>query len=86
MKIVVDVKNTSKIKKNDVILYDGKEWYVMTKDELMKELETRAFKVLSDVQQTMMKMQQDYATFMQNYNEQNSKLLPILQQLLEKDE
>ena len=40
MKVVLSVKNTSKIMKpseNSVILYDGEQWYVTTKEKLFKE-------------------------------------------------
>ena len=44
MKIALEVKNNSKIirpSKNNVIIYDGKEWYVTTKEELFGEYEKR---------------------------------------------
>ena len=44
MKLGLEVKNTKKAirpSKNDVILYNGKEWYVTTKEELFKEFEER---------------------------------------------
>lgn len=40
MDVVLRVKNTSKIMKptkNDVILFDGNQWYVTTKEQLYKE-------------------------------------------------
>lgn len=40
MKIALTVVNTSKTvkpSKDDVIIYDGKEWYVTTKDDVLKE-------------------------------------------------
>ena len=40
MQVVLTVKNTSKVinpSKDSVILYDGHDWYVTTKDELFKE-------------------------------------------------
>ena len=40
MEIVLTVKNSHKIfkpTKDDVILYDGKIWYVTTKEQLFKE-------------------------------------------------
>lgn len=41
MKIGLDVKNPKKAikpNKSDLIVYDGKEWYVTTKEELYKDL------------------------------------------------
>ena len=44
MKLCLEIKNPQKVikpSKNNVIMYDGKEWYVTTKEELFKELEGR---------------------------------------------
>ena len=44
MKLTLDVRNVKKIikpTKNDVILYDGKEWYVTTKEDLFKDFKDR---------------------------------------------
>lgn len=44
MKIILNVKNTTKIIKpssDNVILYDGKDWYVTTKQELFKEYNSK---------------------------------------------
>lgn len=44
MQVVMDIKNMSKITKpsvNNVILYDGKTWYVTTKQELFKEYDLK---------------------------------------------
>ena len=43
-KISLDVRNVKKIirpTRNDVILYDGKEWYVTTKEDLFKDFNDR---------------------------------------------
>lgn len=42
MKIMLDVKNASALKKpsqNQIILYDGEKWYVTTRQALFKEYE-----------------------------------------------
>ena len=44
MKIGLEVKNPKKAirpSQNDIILYDGKQWYVTTKEELFKAFESR---------------------------------------------
>ena len=41
MKLTLDIKNFKRIikpTKDDVILFDGKEWYVTTKNDLFEEL------------------------------------------------
>ena len=40
MKLILEVKNAAKAvrpSKDNLVLYDGKEWYITTKQELMKE-------------------------------------------------
>jgi len=47
MKLGLEIKNPKKaIKptKNDVIVFDGKEWYVTTKEDLFKEFDERLTK------------------------------------------
>ena len=47
MKLGLEIKNPKKVIKpstNDVILYDGKAWYVTTKQDLFKEFEERIAK------------------------------------------
>lgn len=44
MKFAVDVKNMKKAispSKGDVIMYDGKNWYITTKEDLFKEYQDK---------------------------------------------
>jgi hypothetical protein len=44
MKVFLDVKNMSKVIKpstENVMLFDGKQWYVTTKQELFKEYDEK---------------------------------------------
>ena len=44
MKIALEIKNNKKAIRpstNNIIIYDGKEWYITTKDELFKEYDQR---------------------------------------------
>lgn len=44
MKLGLDIKNPRKAirpSKDDIIIYDGKQWYVTTKEDLFKEFEER---------------------------------------------
>lgn len=44
MKLILNVKNSTKAVKpssDNVILYDGKDWYVTTKQELFKEYNSK---------------------------------------------
>ena len=87
--IVIDLKSDSKtlnFKKNDVILYDGKQWYITSKESLLADLEDRCTKVIAKVDQKMHELGEQYSEFLLKYNQQNAKLLPIIENLLEKDE
>ena len=44
MKIALEIKNMKKAIKpsiNDIIIYDGKDWYITTKEELFKEYDEK---------------------------------------------
>lgn len=52
MKMTLEIKNLSgvtKPKKDNIIIYDGKEWYVTTKEALFGEYEKRVSKILDTV-------------------------------------
>lgn len=88
MKIVLDIKPGSKstnFKKGDMILYDGLKWYVVTKDELMREFEIRHNNAISFYDEKYRELEQKFNEFLREYTEQNSKLLPILEELMRKD-
>ena len=89
MKIVIDIKSSSKTQsfnKNDVILYDGKQWYVTTMESLCDNLEKKYNETISKLEKTIYRLEKNYADFLLSYNEQNAKLLPIIEKLLGEDE
>lgn len=62
MRIALDIKNMSKItkpSKNDVIVYDGKEYYVTTKQDLLKE----AYGLVAKCQGILEELRQDNLNF-----------------------
>lgn len=86
MKIVVDVKktrNSTKFEKDDVIIYDGKDWYVTTKGELFAELEAKVNNAISMYDRKYNELNSRFAELSKEYNEQMSKLIPILKNILE---
>lgn len=88
MKIILDIKKGSKttdFKKGDMILYDGLKWYTVTKEELMKEFEIRHNNAISLYDQKYRELEEKFNEFLREYTEQNSKLLPILEELMRKD-
>ena len=57
MRVALDIKNLSKLNQpteNDVIIYDGKRWYVTTKDDLLKDANNLLLKC-EEVLKTMRK-------------------------------
>lgn len=66
MRIALDIKNMSKLKRptvNDVIVYDGKEWYITTKSDLLKE----ANNLLAECQKTLEQIKKESKDFKQQY-------------------
>ena len=62
MRVALDIKNMSKLTKptkNDVIVYDGKEWYITTKDDLLKE----AMDLVHKCENTLEEFKQDNLEF-----------------------
>lgn len=78
MKIVVDVKNIGKMVKpsaNNVILYDGKEWYVTTKNDLFKEF----YGILADIKSEVGKLKSENAAFKKDINEKMVKVANLVE-------
>ena len=54
MKLILDVKNNKKIinpSRDDILLYDGKEWFVTTKEDLFKEYDEKFASKLTECEQ-----------------------------------
>ena len=62
MQVVLNVKNASKLVKptsDSVLLYNGKNWYVTTKEEILKEIRG----LLSECRETLEAQKQDNEEF-----------------------
>ena len=73
MKIALEVKNNSKIikpSKNDVIIHDGKQWYVTTKSDIFHEYEEKIDAKLRELQELINSLAQDNASFKENVSKQ----------------
>lgn len=58
MKITLDIKNISKAinpKKGNVVLYDGRDWIVTTKDDILRDVNS----LLEDCKSTLLEMKQN---------------------------
>jgi len=61
VKIGLKIKNGSKIfkpKKGDVVIFDGKEWYITTKDDIFAEYQEKVDAKLQEVEQELEAMRQ----------------------------
>ena len=82
MKVVLSVKNTSKIIKpteNDVILYDGEQWYVTTKQKLFKEWTD----LLAQTKAKLAELEQQNSDFKREVGIQLSQMTELIQRLFE---
>lgn len=85
MKIVLDVKNSSKVLNpggGDVLLYDGTKWYVTTKDELLKESKA----ALDKSEDTYKKLKKEMADFRKKVSEDMVKMSNEIIKLLNNEE
>lgn len=60
VKVGLNVKNGSKIFKptaGDVVIYDGKDWYVTTKDDLFREYQAKVNAVLLETTEKLDKIE-----------------------------
>ena len=61
VKIGLNVKNGSKImkpKQGDVIIYDGKDWYVTTKDDIFREYQLKVDNKLKEINEKLCLMEE----------------------------
>lgn len=79
MKTVLDVKNMSGVMKpnvNNVILYNGKEWYVTTKQDLFREYDKKI--------KELEKLIEENAKFKKEVSSQLAEMSEIIKTLLMK--
>lgn len=59
VKVGLTIKNGSKVfkpKKGDVIIFDGKDWYVTTKDDIFAEYQEKVNAGLQEVQRELQEL------------------------------
>lgn len=82
MNVVLNIKNTSKVikpTKNSVILYDGKDWYVTTKEDLFKEWTD----LLQKCDNKFADMEVQNTKFKSEVGKQLKQMTDLIQQLFE---
>ena len=82
MKVALEIRNLSKLKnpiKNDVIIFDGKEWYITTKEEILKE----ANDLLLECKQELASVKRENKEFKQQTSKDILELTDTVRTLLE---
>lgn len=79
VKVGLNIKNGSKImkpKEGDVIVFDGKDWYVTTKDDIYKEYQTKVDKKIEQVDSKLLEME--------NYKKDISQQMKTMSEAIKK--
>ena len=82
MKVALEIRNLSKLKnpiKNDVIIFDGKEWYITTKEEILKE----ANDLLLECKRELASVKRENKEFKQQTSKDILELTDTVRSLLE---
>ena len=61
VKVGLNIKNGSKIfkpKAGDVVIFDGKDWYVTTKEDIFREYEEKVDSKLAQVDEELKEMEE----------------------------
>lgn len=69
MEVMLDIKNVPKVMKpteDDVIVFNGKQWYITSKESLLKD----AYKLLENCKQELEKIKQENKDFKNEVNKQ----------------
>jgi len=90
MKVVLNIKNLNMndpLTNNSVILYDAsdKKWYITDKSDLIYEINLKVEKSIKELEEKTQELETKWKNFMFNYTEQNSKLIPILETIMNKE-
>ena len=73
VKVALNVKNGSKVFKpsaGDVIIFDGKDWYVTTKHDIFREYEEKVDAKLKEITEQMKRNDEDIVNFKKDISEQ----------------
>lgn len=89
MKVVFEVKRNKEngksslnIKKGDVLLYNGSEWYVTTQEELFMEYNKKINNAITEYDRKFKALEKEYEQFLTEYTEQNTKLINLIEGLV----
>ena len=85
MKIVLDVKNASSLKeprKDQIIIYDGKQWYVTTRQILFEEYEEKIDSKLHELEEKALALEADNKEFKNSVSKDIIKMSEVVEGIL----
>lgn len=81
--VLLNIKNVPKVMKptqDDVIVYNGKEWYITTKESLLAD----AYKLLSECKVELEKVKKENSDFKKSVAKQMVELSELVEKLYKK--
>jgi len=87
MNVVLDVKNGSALKKpskDNLILFDGKKWYVTTRQEVFEEYEQKVDKKLAEIEEVKTRLEQENSDFKKKVSKDIVEMSQIIRELYSK--
>lgn len=80
MKMVLDIKSKRSLHpiKNDVIVFDGKDWYLTTKDDILKE----AHELLNSCKKELEKLSSENVEFKKQIASQMLEMSKIIKKVV----
>jgi len=90
MKVIFDVKGAKAAERpseDSILVFDAsdKMWYITTKSDLLSEFNKMHEETIHNYDEKLANLEAKWQKFMKDYTEQNSKLIPVLQSILEKE-
>ena len=82
MDVMLDIKNVPKVMKptqNDVIVFNGKEWYITTKESLLVD----AYKLIDECKAELEKLKKENKEFKTTVNNQLKIMSDAIKKLYE---
>ena len=85
MKIALDVTTNRKLlkpSKNDVIIYDGHQWYITTREDIFNEYETRINFLIDALAQKTDELEADNRAFKEQVAQQMIEMSELIASLI----
>ena len=82
MEVILDIKNIPKVMKptqDDVIVFDGKKWYLTTKQSLLED----AYKLIAKAKEELENLKAENESFKNQVNEQLGFMSDAIRKLYE---